>query len=107
MSLLLYKQISDRLSHKQHIHIKCRRVPYQNCITVKPAAMQEEMSEGIVPAETKEPEMSMQGLKTSLGCDILLKKPSLISGLALHKMIKTNRNLPQRRRAMPSPSTSC
>ena len=34
-------------------------VPYQNCITVTPAAMQEEMSEDIEPAEADEPEMSM------------------------------------------------
>ena len=34
-------------------------VPYQNCITVTPAAMQEKMSEDIEPAEADEPEMSM------------------------------------------------
>ncbi|SDB58348.1 hypothetical protein SAMN02910317_03056 [Ruminococcaceae bacterium FB2012] len=34
-------------------------VPYQNCITVTPAAMQEEMSEDIEPAEADDPEMSM------------------------------------------------
>lgn len=34
-------------------------VPYQNCITVTPAVMQEEMSEGIEHVETEEPEMSM------------------------------------------------
>jgi hypothetical protein len=34
-------------------------VPYQNCITVTPAAMQEEMSEGIEPVEAEEPEMSL------------------------------------------------
>ena len=34
-------------------------VPYQNCITVTPAAMQEEMLEDIKPAEAEEPEMSM------------------------------------------------
>ena len=34
-------------------------VPYQNCITVTPAAMQEEMSETKEPVETEEQEMSM------------------------------------------------
>ena len=34
-------------------------VPYQNCITVTSAAMQEEMSETNEPAEAEEPEMSM------------------------------------------------
>ena len=34
-------------------------VPYQNCITVTPAVMQEEMSETKEPVETEEPELSM------------------------------------------------